>query len=339
MKSIDEVLDSLPKFKNDEILKAYIKSYKIINDIKYNKILCSVSGGADSDIMIDIIQRVDVQHKVEYVWFNTGLEYQATKDHLKYLENKYNIKINTKRAIKTIPLCVKEFGQPFISKFVSEAIGSLQKYGFKFEDRPYEELEKEYPKVKSYLKWWCNKYDVKEGYTSTIFNINHNKLLKEFLVENPPTFKISSQCCKYAKKKVVKSILENSDYELQIVGIRKAEGGVRSKSYSNCYTTDTDVHSFRPIFWFKNEDKEYYDRIFNIKHSDCYTVYGFKRTGCVGCPYIRDLNYELSKLKQYEPLLYKASNNIFKESYEYTKLYKKYVQNDKRKKQSKLFDI
>ena len=37
--------------------------------------------------MLDIVWRCDKDNKVDYVWFDTGLEYQATKDHLKYLEN------------------------------------------------------------------------------------------------------------------------------------------------------------------------------------------------------------------------------------------------------------
>lgn len=97
MKTLDDILNELPKFKNEEISKSIIKSYNIINKSQYKHILCSISGGADSDVMLDIIHRVDVNNKVEYVWFNTGLEYQATKDHLKYLENKYNIKIRRER--------------------------------------------------------------------------------------------------------------------------------------------------------------------------------------------------------------------------------------------------
>ena len=48
--------------------------------------LCSYSGGADSHIMIDLIERTRKLFDlppVKYVFFNTGLEMQATKDHVK----------------------------------------------------------------------------------------------------------------------------------------------------------------------------------------------------------------------------------------------------------------
>ena len=61
------------------------------------------AGGGDSDIMLDIVSKVDTEHKVIYVWFDTGVEYQATKNHLDYLEEKYGIHIQREKAIKSIP--------------------------------------------------------------------------------------------------------------------------------------------------------------------------------------------------------------------------------------------
>lgn len=83
--------DNLPK--NKTVVDNFIRAYKIINDPKYQVIFCSVSGGGDSDVMMDIIYKVDVNKKVTYVWFDTGLEYEATKRHIEYLEKKYNVKI------------------------------------------------------------------------------------------------------------------------------------------------------------------------------------------------------------------------------------------------------
>lgn len=88
--SIEELLESCPK--NQTIGDNLIRAWSKINSSKYKNILCSISGGSDSDVMLDIVWRCDKDNKVTYVWFDTGLEYQATKDHLKYLEEKYNIK-------------------------------------------------------------------------------------------------------------------------------------------------------------------------------------------------------------------------------------------------------
>lgn len=43
---------------------------------------------------------------------------------------------------------------------------------------------------------------------------------------------------------------------------------------------------------------------------------------CVGCPFGRDFEYEISVVDKYETKLFKAVNNIFKDAYEYTRKYK-----------------
>lgn len=330
--SLDELLEDCPK--NSVICDNLIRAWAKINSPMYQNIVCSISGGSDSDIMLDIVWRCDKENKINYVWFNTGLEYYATKNHLKYLENKYNITIKPYKAIKSIPLSCKEYGQPFISKYVSEMISRLQKHNFKWEDRPFEELYKEYPKCKIALNWWCNHSEDINGNKSR-FNISYNKFLKEFIIQNPLKFRISNKCCLYAKKKVVYEILKENNYDLNIVGIRKAEGGARSSAYKSCFDDSGDgFDNYRPIFWYKDSDKKMYEKAYDIVHSKCYTEYGLSRTGCSGCPYGRGFEYELEVIKKYEPNLFTAANHIFGDSYEYTRQYKQYCKemNEKQRK-------
>ena len=77
--------------KNDTVFNNLVKAYSIINRATYNKIMVSISGGSDSDIILDICYKCDRDNKCEYIWFDTGLEYDATKRHLRYLEKKYGI--------------------------------------------------------------------------------------------------------------------------------------------------------------------------------------------------------------------------------------------------------
>lgn len=317
--NIEELIKDCPK--NQTILDNLIRAWAIINKPIYKKIVCSISGGSDSDIMLDIIWRCDKDNKVDYVWFDTGLEYQATKDHLKYLEDKYGIEIIRQKAIKPIPLACKNYGQPFMSKLTSEFILRLQKNEFQWKDDTFDNLYKKYPKCKSALEWWCNT----KGNGSS-FNISRNKLLKEFMIENPPTFHISNKCCDFAKKKVSHSLIENGNYDLNIIGIRKAEGGIRSSTYKKCFDDNggDGCDNYRPIFWYSDQDKVDYENAYHIKHSKCYTEYGLKRTGCAGCPYGRDFEFELEVVKQHETKLYKAVTNVFKDSYEYTRKYREF---------------
>ena len=313
-----ELYDILDKIRNEAVGKSLLTAYSKLNYCGYKKALCSISGGSDSDIVLDIITKFDNNKIVDYVYFDTGLEYGATKEHIRYLEDKYNIKIETIRPKIPIPLSCKQYGQPFISKHVSEMINRLQNHNFKWEDKSFEVLIKEYPNCKSALEWWCNTKP------SPSHNIKQNKLLKEFLIENPPEFSISQKCCKYAKKDLSHDKLKEG-YDLNITGIRKSEGGVRATAYKSCFdNTDKGYDNYRPIFWYSDEDKKYYKEFFNITNSKCYTEYGLKRTGCCGCPYGKDNSFELKVLEEHEPKLYKAVTNIFKDSYEYTKLYQEF---------------
>lgn len=342
---INKVLDTLPQ--DEIIVNNFIKAWKIINNLDYEKIVCSISGGSDSNDMLDICHKCDIGKKIDFVWFNTGLEYEATKDHLKYLEDKYDVVIKEIKAIKPIPVSCKEYGQPFISKQVSEFIGRLQKYGFKWEDKTFDELLVEYcdeipeseavknGKIKkgiakyqdkywrgcvSALEWWCNTKKSKK------LGITQNKWLKEFLIAYPPLdIPISNKCCIGAKKAVIHKLLKEGGYGLSIVGIRKAEGGARATAYKNCFDEkDDSCDNYRPLFFYKNDTKTVYENHFNICHSKCYTEYGLKRTGCAGCPFGRDFEFGLEVIQKYEPKLFAAVNYIFGKSYEYTRRYREF---------------
>lgn len=320
MELLDILLDGVPQ---DEIIgDNLVIAYSKINSPLYEKIICTVSGGYDSDIVIDICAKCDKNKKITYVWFNTGLEYQATKDHLKELEERYKIKIEERKAKKPIPIACKEKGLPFLSKKISEYIGRLQRYGFKWEDKPFEELYREYPKCKAALRWWCNEWG--EG---SQFNISRHRYLKEYMIDNPPTqTRFSADCCKYGKKDVLHDELKEGGYDLNITGMRKAEGGARSTVFKSCFKVNDDgCDMYMPVWWYSDKTKELYRKHYKISRSLCYEKYGLRRTGCAGCPYGRDFEKELEIIKTYEPNLYKAVNNIFGESYRYTRNYRRYV--------------
>lgn len=281
--------------------------------------------------MLDLIEKCKPDDKeINYVWFDTGLEYQATKDHIKYLEDEYGITIEKRKPKKPIPIAVRDYGVPFLSKYASDMIQRLQRHDFKWEDKPYDELVNQYPKCKGALKWWCNYWD-----KGSKFNISYNKYLKEFMIQNSPQFKISNKCCQYAKKVPSIEYNKENNTDLTCVGIRQSEGGIRSTAYKSCFSSHEDKHDdYRPLFWYTNDDKLYYENHFQVKYSECYSKYGLKRTGCVGCCYNKDFENELEIVQKYEPKLYKACINIFGESYEYTRKYREFVKMMKEKEKN-----
>lgn len=303
------------------ILDALAKVYSVLP--RHEKILVAISGGSDSDILLDLIIKCGGKEKSVFVFNGTGFEYEATKKQLALLEEKYGIEIIKVPPTKPIPTCVKEYGVPFWSKKVSDNIERLQRHGFKWEDEPVNVLLKRYPKCRAAIRWWCNDFGTAEK--PSRFDIGYTKGLKEFMVKNPPDFKISPKCCHYAKKHPAKKISKELGCDLKCTGERKAEGGVRAAAHKSCYTQKLGNGStFRPLFWFTNDDKKEYEQHYKIQHSDCYEVWGMKRTGCAGCPFGKDFEKELSLAEKYEPKFHKAMINVFGKSYEYTRKFEEF---------------
>lgn len=281
------------------------------------RVACSVSGGADSDILIDMCERV-IPHFVNYVFFDTGIEYQATKEHLNYLEDKYGIEIYREKAKVPVPLGNHKYGKPFLSKRVSDMISRLQNNNFEWEDDTFENLYAKYPKCKAALRWWCDKWGDKSS-----FNISQNTWLKEFIIKNHPPFKISNKCCDGAKKATSDKFNMTHPSDISIIGVRKAEGGARATRYDKqlSYNVAHKTWHYFPILYFTDADRHEYEEIFHIQHSTCYTEYGLQRTGCAGCPYGQNCDFEREVLAEYEPNLYKATTHMWGDVYEYTRKY------------------
>lgn len=309
---MSDVLSDSPL--NEDIQAMLVKCYSEVQS--HQRIVASISGGSDSDVMLDLLVRCGGKSKTTFVFFNTGLEYAATRQHIHFLNEKYDVTIQVVPPVKPIPRCVKEYGVPFWSKHVSEMIERLQRHGFAFEDEPFDVLLEKYPKCRSALRWWCN------GFTRSDkpgqFDIGYVRGLKEFLIAYPPTFRISAKCCHYAKKVPAHRFLSAVDSDLNCVGIRRSKGGVRAARYSSCFSKcNSGPDQYRPLFWISDDCKRLYDEHYGVIHSDCYEKWGMKRTGCSGCPFGRNYELELELARCYEPLFYQAMLSVFGQSYEY----------------------
>ena len=318
----DEYINRAPTL---TIYDGLVKAKSVLES--HHNILVSVSGGADSDDMIDIVERLrprDSLHTVNYVWFDTGLEMNATKRHLDELKQMYGIpEIKQERGEMQVAEAVHKVGYPFRSKQFSEYIYRLQKHNFQWEDEPFDVLLKKYPNCKSALKWWCS-CQVDEPHKPYQSEIASARLLKEFMIQNPPTFPISQKCCVFSKKRPGYMAYKKYKPDIQIIGIRKAEGGTRSTSITSCIANGKHGKHYYPLFWWDASDKAAFERAYKITHSDAYTVYGCRRTGCAGCPFAGHFEDEIATLQMYEPNLAKAVEHIFAPAYEYSRAYKEF---------------
>lgn len=309
--------------------------------VQHPKAICSYSGGSDSDIMIDLIERtrkmIDLP-KVKYVFFNTGLEMQATKDHVKATAEKYGVEIEERRPKIGIVQASRKYGIPFVSKIMSSGLSDWQKKGVPLsiadeynqaDDKiaKRKELKEKYPKCESLINFLCCCNSEGEPRPNIQLVINSSKYMLDFIKEYPPDFKISAECCDYCKKQVAHQV--QKDYEMIITGERRAEGGMRSvprkDNTSLCFTeTGSGQYRLRPLYYVDDDDKAWYKEHYGIKYSDAYEVYGLTRTGCCGCPISYKAVDDLELIKPHEPNVVKAAWNIFGKSYEYRLKYNEY---------------
>ena len=316
---------------------------------QHPKAICSYSGGADSDIMIDLIEqtrKIFNLPPVKYVFFNTGLEMQATKDHVKRTAEKYGVEIQEVRPKVNIVQATRKYGLPFVSKIMSAGLSEWQNKEIPLTiAQEYEEeedkiakraeLKARYPKCESVINFLCCCNSAGEPRPNIQLVINSSKYMRDFIAENPPTFKISAKCCDYCKKQIAHKV--QKDYDMVITGERRDEGGMRSVPRKDnttlCFTeTSSGQYRLRPLYYVSDKDKAWYKEHYNIRYSDAYEVYGLTRTGCCGCPISYKAVEDLEKIGKYEPNVVKAAWNIFGDSYRYRKAYNEYKEGRRKQK-------
>jgi len=323
----NELLDSAPK--NFNIVDSLLKGRAMLE--RHHKIAVSVSGGSDSDTIMDLLELIKPDTcELIYVFFDTGLEFAATKRHLDELERKYGVNIERRRAKVTVAAACNKYGVPFISKDVSEFMERLQRHGFDWHDSFENATVEKYGRCKSALEWYFDRRTPGRSGKSK-FSIAKYTLLHEFIMDTPPDFNISDKCCNYAKKAVAKEFQREHNPNLSVNGMRRAEGGRRAGSIQTCFSPchDNEPDNYRPLWFWTDADKAAYKEWRGLCYSDCYEVWGLKRTGCVGCPCNSKAEQELGIVAQYEPQLAKAAMSVFGASYDYKRRYAEYKTKNK----------
>jgi 3'-phosphoadenosine 5'-phosphosulfate sulfotransferase (PAPS reductase)/FAD synthetase len=316
--------------------------------IQFPNAICSYSGGSDSDIMLHLIENARKCFNlppVEYCFFDTGLEMEAIKQHVKNMEIKYGIEIKIYKPKKNIIISTREHGLPFISKIVSAGLEGVQKKSIplsiadeyinadnKIAKRA--ELKERYPKCESTINFLCGCNSKGEPRPDIQLVIGSSKYLLDFIKENPIGFRVSAKCCDYCKKQVAQKA--QKQFDMIITGERRDEGGMRSvprkDNTSLCFTeTANGKYRLKPLYYVSDSDKQWYKDYYGIRYSDAYEVYGLKRTGCCGCSISASAVEDLEKIKPYEPNVVKAAWNVFGDSYRYRQKYNEYKKSRREK--------
>lgn len=318
-----------------------IKSIIARRLVEHPNAICSYSGGSDSDIMLHMIEQVRKTFDlppVKYCFFNTGLEMDAIKRHVKESEEQYGVEITEYRPKENIVLATRHYGQPFVSKIMSAGLEGVQNKNIPLsihdeyaeaEDKAAKraELKQRYPGCETTINFLCCCNSKGEPRPEIQLVINSSKYMLDFIKENPIPFKVSSKCCDVCKKRLAHAI--QKDFDMVITGERRAEGGMRSvprkDNTSLCFSESSDgKYRLRPLFYVTDADKQWYKDYYNIRYSDAYEVYGLTRTGCCGCAISSKAVEDLEKIRPYEPNLVKAAWKIFGDSYTYRQKYNEY---------------
>lgn len=303
--------------------------------------MCSYSGGSDSDIMLHMIETVRKIFNlppVKYYFFETGLEMEATRRHVRETAELYGVEIQIVRPKKNIVQATREYGQPFVSKIMSAGLEAVQKKNIPLsiadeydqaEDKAAKrrELKSRYPGCEQAINFLCCCNSAGEPRPNIQLVINSSKYMLDFIKENPITFRISNHCCDICKKQPAHAI--EKQFDMVITGERRDEGGMRSVPRSDSSTmcfTETAAGKFRlrPLFYVSDADKQWYKDYYGIRYSDAYEVYGLKRTGCCGCAISARAVADLELIRPYEPNVVKAAWAIFGDSYRYRAKYNEY---------------
>lgn len=273
---------------NEFLLQDRVTKIKSVNE-QYdllNNAYISFSGGKDSTVLSALIDKALPGNEIPRVYINTGIEYNAVLDFVREkrgLDERFFI-VKPQQDIKEV---LEEHGYPFKSKEHSKILASYQYGGL-------------YDSVVHYLS--------KSSFGCPA------KLRYQF----QPDFKlkVSDKCCTYLKKKPAQKWAEEHNKTIVITGIRKEEGGVRS-SLSKCVVQNGGGIKFHPLLVVKKDFINWFIDKYHVKLCDLYYApYGFKRTGCKGCPFSIDLDVELFQMKRYLPSELKQCEDIWKPVYE-----------------------
>ncbi|MBT9137287.1 MAG: hypothetical protein DDT34_02375 [Firmicutes bacterium] len=272
------------------------------------------------------------------LFFDTGLEMEAIKRHVREMAELYGVAITTHRPKKNIIQSAREHGIPFVSKIMSDGLENVQSKGIPLsiadeyaaaEDKQAKrmELKARYPKCESVINFLCGCNSAGEPRPDIQLVINSSKYMLDFIKENPVPFKVSAKCCTHCKKAV--ALNAQKGFKMVITGERRAEGGMRSvprqDNTTMCFSeTANGQYRLRPLYYVSDADKRWYKDYHGIRYSDAYEVYGLKRTGCCGCSISSSAVDDLEKIRPYEPNVVKAAWNIFGDSYRYRQLYNGY---------------
>ena len=286
---------------------------KDLYDRTDGKSVISFSGGKDSTVIAELYLMAKEKGLVGHmnlIFADTQIEYDAIYEFVEwYSKNKQEVVYIKPRL--PFPMIIKKYGKPAMSKIKSDFLNTYQNTLKKGED-PL--------KVKRTSELLIGfrtdkEYNIKVDENGKPEKTRQRLANKHMHFVHPENeIKISSMCCELLKKEPFEDYYKTHGIKGYVTGMRKSEGGVREEMYKTCTAHKTIgrgknkvklIHKM-PLFDWTDKDVDDFIEKYNVKISKAYTEYGLNRTGCVGCPFARDICNNLKVLYNHEPNKYKA---------------------------------
>lgn len=271
---------------NDRIMK--IQS--IVKKYGEENFYISFSGGKDSTVVSALVDMALPNNKIPRVYANTGIEYNIIRDFVFDMKKKDNRVIVIKPSVP-----IKEM---------------LEREGYPFKSKRHAQM------------WsiWNNNHNNTSAikYKDGLYNFSSNKCPKilKYQFSNDFNIKLSDKCCLRMKEEPLHKWQKENNKPYGILGIMREEEGRRSLAQCLAFR-GKKLKNFQPLAPITKEWEDWFIKTYNIKICDIYKPpYNFTRTGCKGCPFAINLQYNLDVMKKYFPEEYKQCEIIWKPVYD-----------------------
>ena len=293
-KIIAQTMKRVPLEMKIEIALLRIKD---LYDKTNGKCILSFSGGKDSTIVAELYLMAKGQGiigDIDILFADTGVEYDAIYDFVEWFgQNKQEV-IYLKPSMP-FGAVLKKYGKPAMSKIKSDWLHTIHRNG----------AENPTKTIRGQNLLGTGEFKTKSH--SKLANKHYHFLHKDI------EYDVHSKCCHFVKKQPFYNYYKENGTTGYLTGIRQGEGGVRSLAYQSCTSFkkvgDTNMIHKMPIFDWTDNDIGMFIKKYKVKISDAYTKYGLDRTGCIGCPFAKDIYKNLEVLYNYEPNKYKATQH------------------------------
>ena len=272
------------------------------------KCYVSFSGGKDSTVLLALIKLCEEVYTIPpnaipAVFSNTGIELGITYDFVKWVRENYYSNVQIIHPVKPFNWVMEHEGKPLKSKMKSKDL------------HQYHCGKRSELLLLLLLLGQCG-----TGKMSAKHRLGDKDM---HMVHDDFPIKPSNKCCDWMKKKPFERYAKENGMLGNMQGVRLAEGGARESAANVrlrtggklCTWVKGGIIQKAPIIDWTDDDVEEFIKQYNVPLSDAYTKYGFKRTGCIGCPYALDVTANLEYLFYHEPNRYKASMHWLKDVY------------------------